>query len=144
MVQDPEKTERPEVADLIADASNAETLGAESPRSGVLTAEDDGDKTGLPFSKARCIALVATVTGASFLNVSLCTMSLYNAVPYCFWWNACLTMKTTLIDPHRPGRGHYPADHWRRSRDPGESAAMGRVRLLVDFWLLSAALGPHR
>jgi hypothetical protein len=24
---------------------------------------------GLPFSKARCIALVATVTGASFLNV---------------------------------------------------------------------------
>lgn len=68
MVQDPEKTERPEVADLIADASNAETLGAESPRSGVLTAEDDGDKTGLPFSKARCIALVATVTGASFLN----------------------------------------------------------------------------
>ena len=26
--------------------------------------------SGLPFSKARCIALVATVTGASFLNVS--------------------------------------------------------------------------
>ncbi len=26
-------------------------------------------KPGLPFSKARCIALVATVTGASFLNV---------------------------------------------------------------------------
>lgn len=25
--------------------------------------------SGLPFSKARCIALVATVTGASFLNV---------------------------------------------------------------------------
>ncbi|KAF2874380.1 major facilitator superfamily domain-containing protein [Massariosphaeria phaeospora] len=30
------------------------------------TADDDGDK--LPFSKARCIALVLTVTGAAFLN----------------------------------------------------------------------------
>lgn len=31
---------------------------------------DDGPiKPTLPFSKARCIALVATVTGASFLNV---------------------------------------------------------------------------
>jgi hypothetical protein len=26
---------------------------------------------GLPFSKARCIALVATVTGAAFLNVRI-------------------------------------------------------------------------
>ena len=32
--------------------------------------EDDEDtKDELPLSKARCIALVATVTGASFLNV---------------------------------------------------------------------------
>ena len=30
----------------------------------------DEDKPQLPFSKARCIALVATVTGASFMNVS--------------------------------------------------------------------------
>jgi hypothetical protein len=28
-----------------------------------------GGDNGLPFSKARCIALVATVTGAAFLNV---------------------------------------------------------------------------
>ena len=28
---------------------------------------------GLPMSKAKCIALVATVTGAAFLNVSLTT-----------------------------------------------------------------------
>jgi hypothetical protein len=27
------------------------------------------DGNGLPFSKARCIALVVTVTGAAFLNV---------------------------------------------------------------------------
>ncbi|KAI5862642.1 drug resistance protein [Durotheca rogersii] len=30
---------------------------------------DEDDKPTLPFSKARCIALVATVTGASFLNI---------------------------------------------------------------------------
>ncbi len=33
-------------------------------------AEDNSQNSGLPFSKARCIALVATLTGASFLNVS--------------------------------------------------------------------------
>jgi hypothetical protein len=30
----------------------------------------DEPASALPFSKGRCIALVATVTGASFLNVS--------------------------------------------------------------------------
>ena len=45
---------------------------ASSVRSGVeCGAGDEEEKRppGLPFSKARCIALVATVTGASFLNV---------------------------------------------------------------------------
>jgi hypothetical protein len=32
---------------------------------------DQPAESGLPFSKARCIALVATVTGASFMNVCL-------------------------------------------------------------------------
>ena len=32
--------------------------------------EHDDDESKLPMSKARCIALVATVTGAAFLNVS--------------------------------------------------------------------------
>jgi hypothetical protein len=35
-----------------------------------VIAEVDEQKSGLPFSKLRCIALVLTVTGASFLNVS--------------------------------------------------------------------------
>jgi len=30
---------------------------------------NNGNGDGLPFSKARCIALVVTVTGAAFLNV---------------------------------------------------------------------------
>lgn len=52
------------------------TAGAES-----VSIREDGDVgalqppqepgSGLPFSKARCVALVGTVTGASFLNVSL-------------------------------------------------------------------------
>jgi hypothetical protein len=33
--------------------------------------EDDGEQP-LPFSKARCIALVTTVAGASFVNVCIC------------------------------------------------------------------------
>ena len=41
----------------------------------ITTSEDDGDaqkeENGLRFSRARCIALVATLTGASFLNVIL-------------------------------------------------------------------------
>lgn len=36
---------------------------------GIPSAPDDAGSS-LPFSKARCIALVATVTGACFLNVS--------------------------------------------------------------------------
>ncbi|KAI0899413.1 drug resistance protein [Annulohypoxylon nitens] len=44
----------------------------------VIDPEDDDDDTKptLPFSKARCIALVATVTGASFLN----TLSIQSCV----------------------------------------------------------------
>ncbi|KAI1375595.1 drug resistance protein [Hypoxylon crocopeplum] len=38
--------------------------------------DDDAPKPSLPFSKARCIALVATVTGASFLN----TLSIQSVV----------------------------------------------------------------
>lgn len=34
------------------------------------TGDDRETSSPLPFSKARCIALVATVTGASFMNVS--------------------------------------------------------------------------
>lgn len=33
----------------------------------------------LPFSKARCIALVATLTGASFLNASLAPRSYHSS-----------------------------------------------------------------
>lgn len=36
---------------------------------GGLDGDDGPTKPALPFSKARCIGLVATVTGASFLNV---------------------------------------------------------------------------
>lgn len=52
--------------------------GADGDKDG----DGDGDvpKSTLPFSKARCIALAATVTGASFLNVGKLT---FFAVPRC-------------------------------------------------------------
>ncbi|ETS86370.1 hypothetical protein PFICI_00198 [Pestalotiopsis fici W106-1] len=68
MAQDLDKTDRSEAVSISAEVNNAESLGAESPPSGVVTDDDDHHHEKLPFSKARCIALVATVTGASFLN----------------------------------------------------------------------------
>ncbi|KAI0966545.1 major facilitator superfamily transporter [Xylaria arbuscula] len=47
-------------AKIVADSSE--------PTSDVSESGKDDDEPPLPFSKARCIALVATVTGASFLN----------------------------------------------------------------------------
>jgi hypothetical protein len=43
----------------------------ESTAAAIDQESQDDEPIGLPFSKARCIALVATVAGASFLNVSL-------------------------------------------------------------------------
>jgi hypothetical protein len=41
-----------------------------SDAAGVAEENSQNLTPGLPFSKARCIALVATLTGASFLGVS--------------------------------------------------------------------------
>ena len=54
-------------SDTISDREDA--AAAAGSDGAVQPAEENTN--GLPFSKARCIALVATVTGASFLNVSL-------------------------------------------------------------------------
>lgn len=55
------------VADGTEPANTKEAVGNVSAQATEIDS-DDG-KSELPFSKARCIALVATVTGASFLNV---------------------------------------------------------------------------
>lgn len=46
--------------------------------------QEQEQEPGLPFSKARCIALVATVTGAAFLNVSLSALSILFSFFACF------------------------------------------------------------
>ncbi|KAG8406296.1 hypothetical protein J3459_019243 [Metarhizium acridum] len=59
-----------------SDANNTRTVSVHANQddsdAGLERNEPDGeDGNGdLPMSKARCIALVATVTGAAFLNVS--------------------------------------------------------------------------
>lgn len=65
--------EKPEAAAGSVEKTAAEPLNSQGvqERSGVESV--DTEKSTLPFSKARCIALVATVTGASFLNVSIPT-----------------------------------------------------------------------
>jgi hypothetical protein len=53
--------------------SGSESVSIRDDGAGSVGAVPPAEEPGLgpPFSKARCIALVATVTGASFLNVSL-------------------------------------------------------------------------
>jgi hypothetical protein len=106
----------------------------------------------LPMSKAKCIALVATVTGAAFLNASC---SSPQATPT---WNIqysthCvsntnpppprLTARFPVLGPQHTERRHHSTHHRPVSRYPRESAAMDRLVLLAHLWLLSPALGPH-
>jgi hypothetical protein len=86
---------------------------------------------GLPFSKARCIALVATLAGASFLNVSQLLSSLFP--PY-----QGLTRTTELVGA---GRGHHPPDHRPRPRDPGVTASVDHICVRAHLWVLYALLG---
>lgn len=50
------------------------TVGVMADPRSDLSESGEEDAPALPFSKARCIALVATVTGASFLNVYFISM----------------------------------------------------------------------
>lgn len=70
----------------------------------VIDAGEEGERPSeLPFSKARCIALVLTVTGASFLNVSLLIPLHHSQRPY-----------QTLESPDNVGavRGDHFANGW--------------------------------
>ena len=97
-------------------------------------AEEDNQNltSGLPFSKARCIALVATLAGASFLNVSQLLNSLLPP-------SQGLTKTTELV---RASRGHHPPDHRPRPRDPRGTAPMDNIRVRAHLRLLHALLGP--
>lgn len=58
-----------------AEMGKETAVATSRPQQGTDSATEDGgdgesDDDGLPMSRARCIALVATVTGAAFLNVS--------------------------------------------------------------------------
>lgn len=58
------------ISDATVEEARDEKIAGDvtEPTSDVSESGKD-DAPALPFSKARCIALVATVTGASFLNV---------------------------------------------------------------------------
>lgn len=54
--------------------SDSESVLSQAVESAAVGADGEEQPAGLPFSKARCIALVITVTGAAFLNVSRCSI----------------------------------------------------------------------
>lgn len=62
------KRETPPQQRPISDESEVSDVAAEGAE--VVGNQNQNLTSGLPFSKARCIALVATLAGASFLNVS--------------------------------------------------------------------------
>lgn len=68
---DKEKAEGPRYPG--GDTARPVEAAASISTNGDSAGNDDGERA-LPFSKARCIALVATVAGASFLNVSRLAM----------------------------------------------------------------------
>jgi len=61
--------------------SDSESVLSQVVENAGVGADGEEQPVGLPLSKARCIALVITVTGAAFLNVSLCSvLSLRNCL----------------------------------------------------------------
>ena len=71
----------------------------------------------LPFSKGRCICLVLTVTGASFINVS-----------YQVDVNGLFKRLTEYhADIVGPGGHHHPANHWAGAEHPRDKAAVDCV-----------------
>ncbi|KAL6403279.1 hypothetical protein AUP68_12619 [Ilyonectria robusta] len=106
--------------------------------------DDDADsiesKDELALSKGRCIALVATVTGASFLNVS----TVFPCLDWLLVFDFRASLTLPFLDSRRPERRHYLASYWPRSRHPRYPPAMDRVFVRPSVWLLPAPLGPHR
>lgn len=127
------------------DAGSEKTIPV--PTSNLNSGPDDDDdadsiesKDELTLSKGRCIALVATVTGASFLNVS--AVSPRPDWPLVSDFRASLTLP--FLDSRRPERHHHPASYWPRSRHPRYPPAMDRVVVRPGLWMLPAPVGSHR
>lgn len=101
-----------------------------------LKGDDASDDDGLPMSRARCIALVATVTGAAFLNVSHSSQLhlIHDINP-----NMYIT-----TDPLRAKRRHHPPHHRPPPLRARKPATVDCLVVLARLWLLPALLGPHR
>ena len=64
------------------------------------------ERSELPFSKARCITLVATVTGAAFLNVRILQYLTNDSVAKVSF------AKTIHLDIGRSSRCHHSSHDW--------------------------------
>jgi hypothetical protein len=63
--------EKEKASELVADSNHyGRTQSTSDEETPGAMSEESAQGSGLPFSKARCIALVLTVTGASIMNVS--------------------------------------------------------------------------
>jgi hypothetical protein len=95
----------------LAQAQRTLSKSEEDVGAPAMSEEGASPSTGLPFSRARCIALVWTVTGASILNV--CCASLVDTD------RTRLLIDGPRLDFGCPGFGHHSADYWESSEYTG-------------------------
>jgi len=119
------------------------TAAGEAPPPALMAAsetvaqrQEGASGSDLPFSKIRCVLLVATLAGAGFLNVSAAIV-----LPSKVRCPAAKCCPLYLLDTICANGGHHPAEHRRRSRYSRESPTMGRLCLLVGLCMLPPALG---
>jgi hypothetical protein len=92
--------------DVIGNEKSSHPANSDNRPEENISSNDDGSgdaesvdsKDELRLSKARCIALVCTVTGASFLNVSLYQTSIEHTL--------------TIIDSCQSERRYHPSPDW--------------------------------
>lgn len=82
----------------------------------------------LPFSKARLVALVITLTGAAFLNVRL---TLKTSRSY---------MLIRGLDTGCSSRRYHSSEYWESPQYSRQSPAMDRIGLLFDIRLFPTTL----
>lgn len=116
--------------------SNSEPEALGSKLEAQLERNSGGDSVSsavLPASKARSIALVATVTGATFLNVNLHQLPL-----------AKFTFLTLFTDVRRTISCDRTSNYCQRFENTSESNAMDSVFIYAHLWLLPTFMGQDR
>jgi hypothetical protein len=125
-----EKTSFADMEKEIVQAQQPLSEKEQDEENAAIGAISDGEESKLPFSKARCIALVVTVTCAAFINVKLLL-------------RICLCSKMLIKVDFGHSSFRYHSAHYRPSiGHPRLAPTMDSLLVQLDLRLLPAPLGP--